>query len=269
MNHSTVSRRRNRLDDKLRAAFLPCVILVCLGTPTGGHAEEPAVPPQTLNTAAVLSNQGVTLPRQQAEDAPDSAERTDRAAANGTPEQESVTESVILRRPSPPHGARRTVGATEGRLTPWYRTGLGALGIVLALIAVAVYAVRRWVPAARITDGGALRVIARAGLSPKHGLALIQVGRRLVLIGISGDRMTGLSEVTDPDEVAELLAQPAAGGRRQSSELFGDLLRQEARSYVRPGRSQPKDADPQETSVARTQKSLTDLLSRLRSVNVG
>lgn len=125
---------------------------------------------------------------------------------------------------------------------PWYRSGMAATAAVLGLIYLVYRMARRYVPGAVRTDHGVLTVAARTMVGPKQSVALLQVGRRrYVLVGISGDRMTALSELTDADEVAELaagiLTKAAAGARSFEKDLAGAgdrMARLEAAEPLRP-----------------------------------
>lgn len=163
---------------------------------------------------------------------------------------------------------RRSAGVSDERQTPWYRTGLGALAIVLTLLGGATWAFRRWMPMARAADSSVLRVVARASLSPKQNLALIRVGRRFVLVGASGDRVNVLCDVCDPEEVAELTARcdvsRGPGGGR-----FDELLVSETADYA-------ETVEPRESSVRSTpsgsvhaREPLNDLLRKLRTLRSG
>ena len=123
---------------------------------------------------------------------------------------------------------RKTLQTDEAQNPPWYRSGLGALGIVLALVAAATWTAKRWIPAARVADGHVLRVVSRAHLSKKQSLALVRIGRRFVAVGISGDRFDVLSEIADPEEVAELAAKTGTSVDSQSDMFDGALLREAA-----------------------------------------
>ncbi len=139
---------------------------------------------------------------------------------------------------------RRHAEASGGELTafrspragsledvPWYRSGLGALGIVLAGIAFAAWAVRRWVPTMRGGEVGVLRVVGRAALSPKHSVALVSLGRRFVMVGLAGDRVTPICEVTDPEEVAELTLRTGMPSECPERRFEAELASEEDR-YV-------------------------------------
>lgn len=177
-----------------------------------------------------------------------------------------------------PRAVRRSsasvpAGRPADRETPWYRSGVGALAIVLVVVAGGYWLVRRYLPSVRTTGSSALRVVARTSVTPKHHLALVQLGRRFVLVGVSGDRLQTLSEVTETQEVAEVAAQTGAtlAGRPNG---FDDLLVKESADY-----HEDPDADDAEdlafasrtpTSTqagsARAGKPVADLLDRLRAL---
>ncbi len=159
---------------------------------------------------------------------------------------------------------------------PWYRTGIGALSIVLVVIGAAVWCVRRWMPTFGGTGCAVLNVVGRVGLSPKHSVALVSLGRRFVLVGLSGDRMTRICEVSDPQEVAELtlrLGQTGSTGKPVSTggeaKAFESLLAGEVNEYA----SVPKPADngasrATERRGKASREPVGALLERLRSLQV-
>ncbi len=109
------------------------------------------------------------------------------------------TDSIggLLAEPSPATGDREA--SSTGLL-------FRMLGWVAALAVAAVAAVRIWrrmvVPAAAGTGAGAVRVVGRAALTPKHVVYMVKVAnQRLLLVGVSGDRITALSEFDDPAQV--------------------------------------------------------------------
>ncbi|MCP4248211.1 MAG: flagellar biosynthetic protein FliO, partial [bacterium] len=87
--------------------------------------------------------------------------------------------------------ATRPDGRTEtGRSesVPWYRNGMMSLVIVLGLIGAVAVVVRRFVPSVRNMNSGAIEIIGRHALAPKQSIALVRVGRRLLLVGITAER---------------------------------------------------------------------------------
>ena len=85
----------------------------------------------------------------------------------------------------------------------------GSLAAVVALIVVAGFAYRRVAGGAGGGGGSVVRLVGRSVLTPKHQVMVLQVGRRLVVVGDAGHGMQPLCEVTDPEEVTEVLV--AAG----------------------------------------------------------
>lgn len=107
---------------------------------------------------------------------------------------------------------RRGTGPQE---TPTLAGG-GAGGILFRMLgwmaAVAVAAIvlvkvwKRLVPsAAPGGPAGGIRVVGRAALTPRHSLYTVRVGNhRMLVVGVSGDRMTALTQFDDPAQVVAL-----------------------------------------------------------------
>lgn len=90
------------------------------------------------------------------------------------------------------------------------------LAFVLVIIVALAWAARRLFPrVGRIGGEGAITVLSRCALSPKQSLCLVRLGRRIVLLGMTPDRINPLAEITDPDEAARLIA--AASSQRAES----------------------------------------------------
>jgi len=85
----------------------------------------------------------------------------------------------------------------------WGRTIL-ALAMVVALIFLARYLLRRL--GSRGAAGGArpIEIVARVSLSARQQLVLVRLGGRLLLLGAGTDGIRTLTEITDPAAVAEL-----------------------------------------------------------------
>lgn len=175
---------------------------------------QPVVTPPVSADAADLSPSGVEKP----------VDDLASAAATG------AAKPMLLRREPVARPSRGRNPSINERNVPWYRSGFGALAIVLAMVAGAAYLLRRWLPSSRLSETGAMRVVGRVGLTPKHTLSLVRVGRRFVMVGVSGDRLTTLCEIADADEVAELAARADTAGRGRSDE-FDDLLTREGAQY--------------------------------------
>lgn len=166
---------------------------------------------------------------------------------------------TTVRRSRPARSVSEAMRRADAVTTPWYRSGLGALAVVLAIVGLLAWVIRRWLPSTRLTDAGGLRVVGRASVTPKHSVVLLRVGRRYVLVGVSGERMTPLSEVSDPDEVAELTRQTGVSG----ADAFDRVLLKEATIY---GESDEDEPDAIGSSSTESRRPLNDLLKRLKSL---
>ena len=83
-----------------------------------------------------------------------------------------------------------------------------ALGGVLLLIVLLKAAARKLLPgAAAHRSTRVIKVVTRCPITPRQHLLLVQIGRKLVMVGDSGAQLNPLCEVTDPDEVAQILGQ--------------------------------------------------------------
>ena len=245
------------------------LLTVLLGmTAALSFAQAPDVVPAVPNDGQVSSNQSVALPDDPGpaveSNLPDEAVAA--SANEGPPSPTFSRRRAVARRPIlETEAGAGGVGRHQGA-SPWYRTGLGALGLVLALVALVYAGVRRWVPSVRSGDSGLMRVVSRTSLTPKQHVVLLQVGRRLVLVGVGSDQVRNLCEITDQSEVAELTA---GLGTRNSRGSFDDKLFSQVSEYredweeegaaddrSRP-RRQPERAAP-----------LKELLLRLRELKI-
>jgi flagellar protein FliO/FliZ len=107
-----------------------------------------------------------------------------------------------------------------------------ALAIVLGLILAMRWAGRKFFPSAGVPrSGGAMKVLSRLVISPKQQLLMIQVGRRIVVIGDSSGQMSAVSEIADPDEVGSLVAQLAEEKSQHSFKGFGAMFNRAGNSF--------------------------------------
>jgi flagellar biosynthetic protein FliO len=83
---------------------------------------------------------------------------------------------------------------------------IGALVAVLAFILLLRWALRKFTPGLS-GSSRAIRVIGRTVIGPKQQVLVLQVGRRVLVVGDSGQQLNTLCEINDPDEAAALLGQ--------------------------------------------------------------
>jgi flagellar biogenesis protein FliO len=123
------------------------------------------------------------------------------------------------------NGSGTAGGAGGSSAVDLRRVGL-SLAIVLGLIFVARVAMKRLFPAVSVgRNSQVIRVVSRSVVGPKQQFLLVKLGNRLVLVGDSGSSMNPLAEVTDPNEVAELIGQLQSESPHSSASAFASIFR--------------------------------------------
>ena len=113
---------------------------------------------------------------------------------------ERVSDPRLQRRASP----EATIAGEESSGWRYFRA-LGVVAGVLGVGLVGFWFFRRFIPGA-ITgnDSSLIKVLSRVPISPRHQVALIRVGERIIVVGVSPERIDRLTEINDPDEVFRL-----------------------------------------------------------------
>lgn len=93
--------------------------------------------------------------------------------------------------------------------------------IVVGTICGSAYFFRRLVnPGHKPGADNAIKVLSRQYLSSKQCLCLVRLGGRLVLLGITPDRISAVAHIDDPEEVAGIMGDVSrAGGSTFSAAL--------------------------------------------------
>ncbi len=151
----------------------------------------------------------------------------------------------------------------------WQRLAI-AMGIVIGLILLLRYGMLRLFPGGRVGKGtGAVRVIARTAIAPRQQVMLLQVGRRVVVVGDSGGALTSLAQIDDPDEVASLLGQieNAEVASPVSASRFKAMFNRQQQTFEEPQPEQePDSVEPPPAEVANAQEEISGLIDRMRSL---
>jgi flagellar biosynthetic protein FliO len=158
--------------------------------------------------------------------------------ASSLASSERIATSAKDNPSSQPNEENRPIGGLRGSgesagggdtLSQWLGPSWWALLVVLGLIIAAAWVIRRINPAVarglagRGGQAGLFKILARWHLAAKQYVALIQVGRRVLLVGVTGQQISQLCEFTDPDEIEHLLAN-CPSGRSILAEGFSQLL---------------------------------------------
>ncbi len=162
-------------------------------------------------------------------------------------------------------GESASSGRRSAASGSWYSQGFVPLFIVLGLLGGGYYLARRFMPTESIVEGNLLRVVARTTLSPKHTIALVQLGHRFVMVGMSPDHVEALCSITDDDEIADLTRR--LGGRPSNGGLaFDQLLLKESRGFESPLEEDESAATSSTKTVSGATRQLEGLLGRLKSL---
>jgi len=103
--------------------------------------------------------------------------------------------------------AARTSATTASGASDLSRIAI-ALVIVIGVILLLRSGVRQMTSMPGSGRSGKLvTVLSRSFVSPRQQVLVLQVGKRLIVVGDSAGRMNALCEITDPDEVAMMVGQ--------------------------------------------------------------
>ena len=167
------------------------------GVPTtqpAAVALAPAASAQAVPAAGTLATPFVASSEKAASDAVLVAP----ASSPGTP----------IRRGSQPAASQAVIAPVSSGSTSDIVRVVGALGLVLALIFGAQWAGKRLLGQTRIgRSSRVINVLSRTMLGPRQQIMLVSVGRRVLVVGDSAGKLSPLAEITDMQEVAELLAE--------------------------------------------------------------
>lgn len=190
-----------------------------LNTPdSGGTSLDSAPSTPTTETA----NQ----PHASPDGSPASAATEGESAENQTDNQQADADNP--EKLSLNTGERKTGENSSGNLPGGgFWTMLPSLLLVLALLAGCVWAARKYLPGAgRLGGNPAMKVIGRTQVSPRQSLLLVKIGRRLLVVGATADRLTRIDNITDPTEVSEIIGLVESARPGSATAGFQNALKQ-------------------------------------------
>ncbi|MBN2581664.1 MAG: flagellar biosynthetic protein FliO [Planctomycetes bacterium] len=158
----------------------------------------------------------------------------------------------------------RSRDAEDGDSSPWLSL-LGPLVVVLGIMAVVLWAARKFVPGMRRLGGSsAVRVLARTHLSPRQSITLVKVGQRILVVGQTADRLTTLAAITESDEVSQLLGECHSQTVENVSGSFKKVFRDVDSDFA--AADEPQDDGAAEPELGRVRTQLDDLARKVREV---
>jgi flagellar biogenesis protein FliO len=128
-----------------------------------------------------------------------------------------------------------------------------SLAAVIGLILLLRWGVRR-MGVGRGASSRAVQVVARCPVSHKHQILVVQVGRKLLVVGESGQQLSALSEISDPDEVAAVLGQVGRGNDLSALVMASENAEPQA------------DQEVPDEELSRARQQLNGLAEKVRGV---
>jgi len=148
------------------------------------------------------------------------------------------------------------------------RVGM-ALVAVIALISALKWGARKYLGQTAPGKGsGAVQILSRNSVGPKQAILLVQVGRRVILVGDSGNQMNALSEISDSDEVAELIGQLRRDKTEKAGKMFGKIFGAAEKDYESADEAPAQDEpSAQAEQVDEMRDELTGLADHVRGLS--
>ncbi|TET32148.1 MAG: hypothetical protein E3J72_20675 [Planctomycetota bacterium] len=178
-------------------------------------------------------------PQAEAPQAPP-AEKTDKAEKPGkaekpAPEKTKVTPDGTI------HWARTLPESKKGKPSSRRSTAsvIGSMVFWLVIVAVVIFGMvwimKRFLGGSRLVGAGSIgRILGRSHVSPKHQIAYLHVGNKVLVIGLAGDTMTTLAEITEPAEVEALVGSASSAQPGAIEKTFRRFFRRERSDISAP-----------------------------------
>ena len=190
-------------------------------------------------------------------------------------ESKGPLEQTTIRRSAPADGAGTAASQpSASAASPASPLNTGRVPFALGAVVLLIIAMR-WLGKGMLPGASnhrasrAVQVLVRSTVAPKQQIMLIQIGRRLVLVGSAGTEMNPLCEIHDADEVAEVLAQ-LRSEKRSTAKNFRALFGRAERAYEAPEVSVPDEEegepDHPDAATSATREELSGLMARVRRI---
>ena len=136
----------------------------------------------------------------------------------------------------------------------------GVLGLLMAVLVGALYLMKRFMPGVREFSGNSvIQVVSRARLSPTLHIYLLRIGSRALVLGVNGNDVRTLSEISSPQEIDQLVMQGAEGRRNSITSDFRDMFHR----TLRPEDAAANEFQREEAQMREMQNELSAIRSRI------
>jgi flagellar biogenesis protein FliO len=190
----------------------------------------------------------------------------------------SPTDSTLIRRQvAQAPSSDASSDADHPRGLDWPRVA-AALAAVIGLILLLRWGGQRLfnTPLAQGSTR-AVQVLSRSVLAPRQHILLVQVGKRVLVVGDCGTQMSPLCEISDADEVASLIGQIRSEKTVAAVRPFGSLFGRAREQIVTDEDTEltadgvdaelPDGPQDEEAALATTRNELSGLAEKIRLVS--
>lgn len=140
------------------------------------------------------------------------------AAVSGAPVKaqpqaaQAISNAEFENRPlnfAPPSHLRRDSQTEDKRPASAYPSILPPLiyvGLICGLFIAILTLVKKYLPGhKRLFAHPSMEILGRTHIDQRRYVSLLRVGKRIIVIGVSPDEMTSLSEITDDEEITRIM----------------------------------------------------------------
>jgi flagellar biogenesis protein FliO len=154
---------------------------------------------------------------------------------------------------------------------------LSGLGLVVGLMLVGVFVLKRLTPGGQRSGSEAVTVLGRAFVGPRQSLHLIKIGRRILVLGNTPAGMSSVAEIADPEEVAQILATCQRSRANSITNSFRQIFRREQAGFQEERGAEPApqadqteaQTDPAGQDVSVVRQEVDQILDKVRQWRAG
>ncbi len=240
--------------------------------PAAPQPPQSPTPPATPQAPAAPKEPG-PLP-QPDETPPPAAKQGDASGDEDASEASALTGSELLeRQPLGKVSQPQEQDSTSERNDPLWRPGwllntITALGAVLAVIILLRVVLGRFTGAGGVVQSSPLlEVLSRVTVAPRSQVVLMRMGSRILVVGESAGGLRTLAQITEPDEIAQVLASVASDRPNSISRGFQQLVTRFNGEYEERDSHALEGGDTTEHHIDRARDQVSSLLARVRRIS--
>jgi len=149
----------------------------------------------------------------------------------------------------------------------WWLNTAWALALVVVIIVALRFVLQRLGHGSATRQNAAvMEIVGRVSTGPRSAVLALRVGHRIVIVGQTANGLSPLADVSDPNEVAEVLAAAATHRSGSVSRGFATIFNHANRSYDEAIHNPNEAGDLAEFDIDRARDEVGGLLSRVRSM---